>query len=137
MQEQPAGDDQPVNFEVSYPDRDLDRVTSFFRPFTVIPIAIVLGTLSGFSSGPTDVGDTTVTIAVSGVGILFLPVLLMLVFRGKYPRWWFDWNLELQRFVNRVAAYALLMDDRYPSTCLLYTSPSPRDGLLSRMPSSA
>ena len=24
-----------------------------------------------------------------------------------------------------------------PETCLLYTSPSPRDGLLSRMPSSA
>jgi hypothetical protein len=116
MEEQPNPDDQPVRFRVEYPERDLDRLTSFFRPFTVIPIAIVLGALSGFSSGPTDAGGTTVTIAVSGVGILFLPVLLMLVFRGKYPRWWFDWNLELQRFVNRVGVYALLMDDRYPST---------------------
>ena len=30
-----------------------------------------------------------------------------------------------------------LADDVQPDTCLLYTSPSPRDGLLSRMPSSA
>ena len=27
--------------------------------------------------------------------------------------------------------------DEKPKSCLLYTSPSPRDGLLSRMPSSA
>ena len=56
------------------------------------------------------------TIAVGGIGLLFLPVLLMILFRNKYPRWWFDWNLELQRFVSRVGAYALLMDDRYPAT---------------------
>ena len=116
MQHTPPDDAQPVRFEVEYPDRDLDRVTSFFRPITLIPIAILFSALSGFSSGPTDVGDTTVTIAISGVGILFLPVLLMLVFRGKYPRWWFEWNLELQRFGNRIAAYAMLMDDRYPAT---------------------
>jgi hypothetical protein len=40
----------------------------------------------------------------------------MILFRQKYPRWWFDWNLELQRFANRVLAYVFLMDDRYPST---------------------
>ena len=51
-----------------------------------------------------------------GPGLLFLPPLLMIVFRQKYPRWWFDWNLELQRFSNRVCAYLALMDDRYPST---------------------
>ncbi len=49
-------------------------------------------------------------------GVLFLAPLLMIVFRQKYPRWWFDWNLELQRFTNRVLIYILLMDDRYPST---------------------
>ncbi len=38
------------------------------------------------------------------------------MFRQKYPRWWFDWNLELQRFSARVGAYMALMDDRYPST---------------------
>src|SRR5258708_460866 len=40
----------------------------------------------------------------------------MIVFRQKYPRWWFDWNLELLRFSNRVSVYLALMDDRYPST---------------------
>jgi hypothetical protein len=40
----------------------------------------------------------------------------MILFRQKYPRWWYDWNLELMRFSNRIAAYLALMDDRYPST---------------------
>lgn len=48
-------------------------------------------------------------------GILFIPALLMILFREKYPRWWFDWNRELLRFSNRVGAYLLLLDDRYPS----------------------
>src|SRR5207244_12941039 len=46
----------------------------------------------------------------------FLGPLLMIMCRQKYPRWWFDWNLELQRFTNRALVYVLLMDDRYPST---------------------
>ncbi len=48
--------------------------------------------------------------------MLFIPVLLMLLFRKTYPRWWYDWNLQLTRFTNRIAVYFLLMDDRYPST---------------------
>jgi hypothetical protein len=106
----------PVTFAVEYPERSLERLSSFFRIFTVIPIAILLGTITGFSSSYEGVGDTTVTIAVSGVGLLVIPVLLMILFREKYPRWWFDWNLQLQSFVNRIGVYALLMDDRYPST---------------------
>ena len=54
--------------------------------------------------------------AAGAGGLLFVGPLLMIVFRQKYPRWWFDWNLELQRFANRVGAYLALMDDRYPST---------------------
>lgn len=106
----------PVSFAVEYPDRSLDRLTSFFRIFTVIPIAILFATITGYSSTWESAEGTTVTVAVSGVGLLFLPVLLMLLFRGKYPRWWFDWNLNLQRFGNRIGAYLLLMDDRYPAT---------------------
>lgn len=108
--------DYPVKFSVEYPDRDLDRLTTFFRIFTVIPIAIVMAAITGWSTSYELDGGTTVTVAVSGVGLLFLPVLLLLLFRGKYPRWWFDWNLELQRFANRIGVYALLMEDRYPST---------------------
>lgn len=108
--------DYPVQFSVEYPDRDLNRLTTFFRIFTVIPIAIVSAAITGFSTSNPEPTGTTVTIVVSGVGLLFLPVLLMLVFRQKYPRWWFDWNIELQRFTNRIGAYVLLMNDRYPST---------------------
>jgi hypothetical protein len=105
----------PVQFAVEYPDRDLDRLTSAFRIFTVIPIAIVLGVIGGFS-GEFDAGSSTRTYAIGGTGLLFLPPLLMIVFRQKYPRWWFDWNLQLLRFSNRVGAYIALMSDRYPST---------------------
>jgi hypothetical protein len=106
----------PVRFAVDYPDRDLNRVTVFFRIFTVIPIAIVLGTIGGYTSEWGDAGAETTTVAVGGTGLLFLPPLLMILFRQKYPRWWFDWNLELLRFTNRVGIYVALMDDRYPST---------------------
>jgi hypothetical protein len=108
-------DDYPVSFSVEYPDRALNRLTTAFRIFTVIPIAIVLGAIMGYQ-GTYNAGAESGTWAVGGSGLLFLPPLLMLVFRQKYPRWWFDWNLELQRFINRVAVYFALMDDRYPST---------------------
>jgi hypothetical protein len=100
----------PVEFSVEYPDRDLNRLTTAFRIFTAIPIVIVAATLSG---GP---GLHAGTIAVGMGGVLFLPTLLMIVFRQKYPLWWYDWNLEFIRFSNRVGVYLALMDDRYPST---------------------
>jgi small-conductance mechanosensitive channel len=106
----------PVQFSVEYPDRDLNRLTSAFRIFVAIPILIVLGAVSngwaGWGWGDWEGGG----IAAGAGGVLFLPPLLMIVFRKKYPRWWFDWNLELLRFENRVVAYVALMDDRYPST---------------------
>jgi hypothetical protein len=112
-----AEDGHPVRFSVDYPDRELNRLTTAFRIIIVIPIAIVLGAISGYQSGGEfDSSSNTTVIAIGGTGLLFLPPLLMLVFRQKYPRWWFDWNLELLRFVNRVCVYVALMDDRYPST---------------------
>ena len=108
-------DAYPVRFSVESPDRQLNRLTSAFRIFTVIPIAIVLAAIGGYSDQWGDGAETT-TVAVGGTGLLFLPPLLMIVFRQKYARWWFDWNLELLRFTNRVGVYMALMDDRYPST---------------------
>jgi len=99
-------DSYPVQLAIDYPDRNLNRLSSAFRFVLVIPIVIVLGLMSGGGYG----------YYVVGGGILFLPPLLMILFRQKYPRWWFDWNKELLRFVNRVHLYAMLMDDRYPST---------------------
>jgi Domain of unknown function (DUF4389) len=105
----------PVQFSVDYPDRSLNRLTTAFRIFVAIPILIVLGSVSGGTWQWSSARGTTVVAAGAG-GLLFLGPLLMILFRQKYPRWWFDWNLELQRFTNRVLVYLLLMDDRYPAT---------------------
>jgi hypothetical protein len=109
------GPSYPVSFSVDYPDRALNRVTTLFRIFTVIPIAIVLGTVSGGTWEWSYHNGATGAAAGTG-GLLFAAPLLMILFRHKYPRWWFDWNLELQRFANRVGAYLALLDDKYPAT---------------------
>ena len=107
----------PVQFAVDYPDRPLNRLTSAFRIFTVIPIAIVLGAIgsSSYSSGGYDGGGSSWR-GGSAAGLLMLAPALMIIFRQKYPRWWFDFNVQLMRFINRVAAYFLLLTDVYPST---------------------
>jgi hypothetical protein len=105
----------PVQFSVEYPDRDLDRVTTAFRLVWAIPIAILVATIQGGPSAWEWHGADR-SVALSGTALLFVPPLLMIVFRQKYPRWWFDWNLELMRFMNRVCVYVGLMNDRYPST---------------------
>jgi len=111
----PQQPEYPVQFSVDYPDRDLNRVTTAFRIFTIIPIAIVLSAVSGGTWESSYGQGARTTIVVAG-GVLFIGPLLMILFREKYPRWWFDWNLELQRFGNRVGIYLALMDDTYPST---------------------
>ena len=103
----------PVQFDVDFPSRPLDRLTTAFRLLVAIPIVIVLTMLTGETLRDHD--DTTNKIVIGGAAV-FLPLVLMLVFRQKYPRWWFDWNLNLLRFSNRVTAYLALLDDRYPST---------------------
>jgi hypothetical protein len=105
----------PVHFSVEYPDRPLDRLTTGLRIFVAIPILILIGTVSGSTWRWSSQNGRAALVAGAG-GLLFFGPLLMILFRQKYPRWWFDWNLELQRFGNRVGAYLALMDDRYPST---------------------
>jgi hypothetical protein len=107
-----AGAPYPVQFSVDYPDRDLNRLTTAFRIIVAIPILIIAGTLGREGAG---YGHES-TFALGSAGLLVFGPLLMILFRQKYPRWWYDWNLELQRFTNRICAYLLLMDDRFPST---------------------
>ena len=109
-------DEYPVQFSVEYPDRNLDRATTAFRILVAIPILIVLAAIEGGGGWGGANGGNGAWVAAGGGGTLFFPVLLMIVFRQKYPRWWYDWNLELLRFENRVFVYLGLMDDRYPST---------------------
>lgn len=114
-----AQDDEfPAVLEIDYPDRELDRLTTFLRLLTFIPIGIILTLLSGPGGQTHEAagsGREVVRVLGSG-GVVFLPTVLMLLFRRKYPRWWFDWNLELTRFTTRCVAYLALMRDEYPST---------------------
>ena len=104
----------PLTFEVDYPDRPLNRLTTALRLFMAVPIVVLLTAIGGFTVAST--GADTTTVVASGSALLFLPPLLMVVFRGRYPRWWYEFNVELLRFQNRVGVYLALMDDRYPST---------------------
>jgi Domain of unknown function (DUF4389) len=104
----------PVQFSVDYPDRDLDRLTTAFRLFMAIPILIVAGALGGEHAAYAR--EHYWQWGGASGAVLFLAPLLLILFRQKYPRWWFDWNLELLRFENRIGAYLALLDDRYPST---------------------
>jgi hypothetical protein len=105
----------PVTYSVDYPDRPLNRLSSALRIFAAIPILIVFATVSGGEAGSYGEDAGQAGFAAAG-GVLFFGPLLMILFRQKYPRWWFYWNIEFTRFSNRVGAYILLMDDKYPST---------------------
>ena len=106
-------EEYPINLAIDYPDRKLNRLTSFFRIFTVIPIFIVLVFLLGgnFQWAKEGMGSW-----VTGIGLVVLPLVLMILFRQKYPRWWYDWNLELTKFCLRIETYIYLLTDTYPST---------------------
>jgi hypothetical protein len=103
----------PVTLSIDYPDRKLNRASSFFRFILIIPAAFIVALLVGPQGGTNE--SAWRFFFVSGV-FLFLPTLLMILFRRKYPRWWFDWNLAFTRFSSRVGAYAALLTDEYPST---------------------
>jgi hypothetical protein len=112
----------PATLELDYQDR-LSRVTTIFRLILVIPIAIILAILTSGSETVTTwnegAGETVTTTTSSGLGIvgaLFVVTVLLLLFRKRYPKWWFDFNLALTRFTARVGVYILLLTDRYPST---------------------
>src|SRR5579872_5662908 len=104
----------PVQFDVDFPSRPLNRLTTAFRAFVAVPIVVLLTMLTGETFNDSD--HSSANTLVIGGATVFVPLVLMLVFRQKYPRWWFDWNLNLLRFSNRVTAYMALLDDRYPST---------------------
>jgi hypothetical protein len=108
--------DYPVTFSVEYPERPLNRLSTAFRIFAAIPIAIVLVLVDGGGVPSGSAQNGFYFSGAAGGGIVVLPIVLMLLFRKKYPRWWYDWNLELLRFGNRIGVYLALMDDRYPST---------------------
>lgn len=112
----------PATLEIDYQDK-LSRVTTFFRIILVIPILIVLGLLTSGAEGLGGTipmgGETFSTTTNAGLGILgslFIVTILLMLFRHKYPKWWFDFNVALHRFSWRITSYLLVITDRYPST---------------------
>ena len=104
----------PMSLSIDYPDRNLDKLTTFFRIFWAIPIWIVLALLVGTAFAWE---DDPWRFESYGIGLfVVLPTLLMILFRQKYPKWWYDWNLAIARFATRVLAYLALLRDEYPST---------------------
>ena len=104
----------PVEFEVEYPDRPLDRLSTLFRLIFALPILVLLAALGGPAFGGGG-GDWLFFIGLAS-GLVVIPPLLTIVFRQKYPRWWFDFNLAFLRFDNRIMSYLLLLRDEFPST---------------------
>jgi len=111
-----------ARLDIDYPE-GLDRVTTFFRLIWAVPALIILSLLSATASETvtviTETGETVSKVTRSGAGItggLFVATMLMILFRVRYPRWWFDFARELTRLGARVGAYLALLTDRYPST---------------------
>jgi Domain of unknown function (DUF4389) len=113
-----------ARLQIDYPEK-LDRLTTFFRIIWIIPIAIILGLVSHSGQTVTNtiflnqaggIVRTTQEKAGDLASGLVLATALMIIFRQRYPRWWFDFSLELTRFAARVGAYLFLLTDRYPST---------------------
>jgi len=103
----------PVGLSVDYPERKLNRLTTFFRIFVAIPIIIIFGLLldNAVQFSGKDSANTA-----AGLGLIVLPLVLMILFRKKYPKWWYDWNLSFASFMYRIYAYVYLLTDVYPST---------------------
>jgi prolipoprotein diacylglyceryltransferase len=112
----------PARLNIDYPEK-LNRVSTLFRLIWAIPIFVIFGLLTATATDTvtviTNSGEVVSRITTTGLGIaggLFVATMLMIVFRQKYPRWWFDFALALSRFSNRIGAYLVLLTDRYPST---------------------
>ena len=103
----------PVSLTVEYPEGPRNRASAFLRLFMVVPIGVILALLIGTGWHSEQVRHG---LEYATAGFVVAPALLMILFRQKYPRWWFDWNLNLNRFLFRVSAYLGLLRDEYPST---------------------
>jgi len=110
----PQNNKYPVTLDIDYSDKS-DRLTTAFRIILIIPIFIILGLMTGYEN-INENSANTVKWGVTAGGIIVIPTLLMILFRQKYPKWWFSFNVELTKFIMRVGAYFFLLRDEYPST---------------------
>ena len=108
----------PASLDIEYPKTKLNRVSTFFRLFLSIPALVILTLIMATGGGEmTNEAGKEMTGDSGGIVVgLFIATGLTILFRQRYPRWWFDFVLELNRFSTRVGAYMLLLTDQYPST---------------------
>ena len=113
-----------ARLRLDYPEK-LDRLTTFFRLIWIIPIAVILGLISGAGRTVTttivlnEAGEVVTRARDTAGGLasgLAVATALMIILRQRYPRWWFDFSRELTRFGYRVGAYSVFLTDQYPST---------------------
>ncbi len=106
----------PIQFSVDYPEGPRNRLTALVRLILAVPIIII---------------------SIFMAWQVIVPTFFMILFRNKYPRWWFDWNLQVMRFISRVNSYVLLLRDEYPSTdeeqAVHLHIPYPGEGGLNRL----
>ena len=112
---QPAAE-YPARLDVDYPER-LDRLSTVFRIIWAIPILVIAALVTGSRTWTVEQATgETVAATSAAIGGLIVATALMILFRQRYPRWWFDFLREFTRFSGRVIAYIALLTDRYPST---------------------
>jgi hypothetical protein len=107
----------PARLDIAYPEQQRHGLPLIGRWLLGIPQYVVAGV---FASAPAGIGWATADHwwSVPGVGgligLLVFVAVIVLLFRGEYPRSIFDFVLGLNRWVVRVGAYAALMTAEYP-----------------------
>ena len=89
--------------------KDRNRKTVFFRGILAFPAMIFVATFAQSSFSESE------NWAAGTAGLIVLPTLLALLFRGKYPSYVLTFNHALIELSTRLAAYVLILNDKYPS----------------------
>jgi Domain of unknown function (DUF4389) len=97
-----ASNQVETSIEIQLTNRD--RKTVFFRGILVFPMAIFIASFTQSMEAGAAFG-----------GLLFAPALLALLVRGVYPSYVLSFNKAMLELNARIAAYALLLTDEYPS----------------------
>ncbi len=105
-------DSYPARLEVVEPPR-LSRGLVLVKWWLLaIPQYLVVAILVGGAWGTGSVDEPQGTLGL--LSLLAFVAVVVLLFRGAYPRSLFDLVVGLNRWIYRVAVYALLLTDEYP-----------------------